>query len=269
MFPLVSHGPPGNRQELVEALNRGLGEVFDLPRGRRVVEAAGEGYPALEQLSFDVTGARLRPDFRPRFPGGLRQSGLKADTFRVLGDRVLVERSAIDFELNASGVHFDINHDEAQYYLDPVEAERGRFQSHVGLRDLEMLLLTAGDEEVSKHGLKIERVEASLRDETERSVHAEVRVTASTKMAFATLSAVIVGRGHLVIDDALNVTISGLTFEGEGLAGKMAAALAHQQLSQFEGWSIPLNSLPLGRLRLHDVRIACRHGLQVEATLGS
>jgi hypothetical protein len=269
MIPLVSAAPPTSRDELVEALTRGLGSVFDLPVGRPTVVAFGEAFPALQELTLDFSHARMRRDFRPRQPAGIRQAGVSAAALEVKGQRVTVERSRVDFAITAREVHFDIKQDQADFFLDPVDAHEGRFESHIGRADLESLLLAAGHDEVGKHGLKIEQVEVNLRDESTRSVHADVRVTASTKMAFATLKAVVRGKGHLVIDDALNVTLKGLHFEGEGLAGKMAAGLAHKFLRNWEGWSFPLATLSLGKLRLRDVHLACRDGLQVKAHLGS
>jgi hypothetical protein len=269
MIPLGGAVPPAGRDELVESLTRGLGGVFELPAGRPAVVAVGERFPALDQLNFDVSHARIRPEFRPRQPGGTSQATLSTAQFHIKGKRVAVERSNLDFEITGRDVHFEIKQEETELFLDPVDAKDGKFASRIARRDLEELLLTAGQDEVGKHGLKLEQVEVDLRDQSTRSVQAEVRVTASTEMGFATLKAVVRANGQLVIDEALNLVLKGLTFEGEGLAGRMAAGLAQRFLQEWDGWSFPLSSLSLGRLRLRDVHLACRDGLQIQAQLGS
>jgi hypothetical protein len=269
MIPLLGSAPPTNRDELIHALTQGLGRVFDLPSGRAIVAAQGEDFPALHELSFDVSGAVVKRGLRVRLPGGTRRAGVTASAVRAVGRRVRVEGAHVDFELAAQGVAFDINHDETEHFFDPVDAEHGHFRSHIGRTDLEYLLLASAQEEVAKHGLKVERVELTLKERSDRSVHAEARVTASTKVAFATLRAVVRGQGQVAVDDEFNVALRGLTFEGEGVAGKMAAALAQKHLREFEGWSFPLSSLVLGRLKLRDLRLGCRDGLQVEASVGN
>lgn len=269
MIPLLGRTPPSSGDELADALKRGLGRAFELHHGHQVVVAEGS-LPHLERLAIDVSHAKARRDFKPRIqPAGRRDATLSAADVHFVGRRVLLERAAVDFELHARGVQFEINHDANEHFLDPVDAEHGRFQSHIAQADLESLMLTVAQEEVAQHGLKVERVELSLQDRSTRSVDGQVRVTASTKMAFATLRAVVVGKGQVLVDDAMNVAIRGLKFEGEGLAGKMAAALAQKQLQQLDNFTFPLASLSVGRLRLHDLKLACRNGLQIEAALGT
>jgi hypothetical protein len=269
MIPLVGAAPPTNPQELIRALRGGLDRAFELPHGRDVVVVEGN-LPDLNRLAIDVSHARARRSFQPRMqPGGRRDAGLFAADLHFFGRRVLVEHAALDFELTARGVRFDINHECNEYYLDPIDADHGRFQSHIATADIERLLQTLAQEEVTKHNLQVEKVEVTLRDGNSRMVEAQVRVTASTKMAFATLRAVVVGNGQVVVDDALNLTIRGLKFEGEGMAGKMAAAIARTQLQALDNFTFPLASLSLGRLRLHDLTVACRDGIQIEAALGT
>jgi hypothetical protein len=270
MIPLVGPRPPSSHEELTVALKRGLGHIFDLPSGREIVSVEG-GYPELQRLAIDVSHARARRDFKPRLqPAGRRDAGLFALQVHFVGRRVRVEHAALDFELTARGVHFHINHDDNQHFLDPVDAEHGHFQSHMSKADLESLMHTVAQEEVAKHNLTVERVELTLHDtRNTRMVTGEVRVTASTKMAFATLRAVVVGKGELAVDDELNLAIRGLTFDGEGLAGKMAAAVARTQLQPLDNLHFPMASVTIGRLRLHDVKLTCRDGIQIEAALGT
>ena len=140
--------------------------------------------------------------------------------------------------------------------------------TQISKADLESLMKTVAQEEVARHNLVVEQVELTLRDGNSRTVEGQVRVTASTKMAFATLRAIVIGKGQVVIDDAMNLAIRGLTFDGEGLAGKMAAALARTQMQPFDNLHFPLASLSVGRLRLHDIKLTCRNGIQIEAALG-
>jgi hypothetical protein len=265
MIPLVGAVPPASREQLIDALSRGLGKVFDLPGGRNSVTVEGNDFPALQHLALDVSESSVKPNPRVRRPGGQRHSSLTAGSLRFVGKRVRYEQAAVDFELVGQGVHFDINQDCAEHYLDPVDAEQGQFEAHIGKRDLEALLLHSAQGEVEKHGLKIESVELNLRDGSGRSIAAQARVTASTKMMFKTIRVAVIGTGEVTVDEQMNVGFRGLSFDGEGIAGKMAAGLARSHLQEWEGWTFPLASLGLGRLRIRDLRLGCRDGVQVSA----
>jgi hypothetical protein len=229
------------------------------------VTAEGTGFPALDGLSLDVSEASLKPDIRLRWPGGRRQAGLSARSVRFVGQRVRYEQAALDFELVGQGVHFDINEDGAEHFLDPIDAEHGQFHAHISTSDLATLLLHSAQQEVQQHGLQVEGVEVKLQEGDGRTVSAQVRVTASTTMAFATIRAVVLGNGQIAIDEHFNVAFRNLTFDGEGLAGKMAAGVARTYLQEWDGWSFPMATLVLGKLRIRDIKLTCRDGLQVAA----
>ena len=75
--------------------------------------------------------------------------------------------------------------------------------------------------------------------------------------------------GQLDLDEKLNAKISGLDCTGEGAIASVACGVLKPHLQKIDGREFPLMSLPLGEVRLRDVRIAVGDKLSVTAEFGS
>jgi hypothetical protein len=83
------------------------------------------------------------------------------------------------------------------------------------------------------------------------------------------LSASIRITGQLDLDGELNAKISGLKCEGDGAIAAVACGVLDPHLRKLDGREFPLMSLPLGEIRLRDVRLAVGDKLSVTAEFGS
>src|SRR5436309_547735 len=129
-------------------------------------------------------------------------------------------------------------------------AKHGRLHARMSHADLEALLRATFQSAAVRHGVVIEKTELTFACADERSVAVHLRVTGSKRMAFVTVRAVLHGRGRLVIDEALQATLCGLSCEGEGVVGQMLVGLIQDQVRQWEGRSFPLTAFSLGELQL-------------------
>jgi hypothetical protein len=269
MLPLLGQVPPASPEELIVALTGGLDRMFHLPAGQTIVDATGADYPALDRLHIDVTGASLKETYRPQLPAGPRQPGITTSQLEIVGRPVHYQQAALDFALEAQDAHFAFrSHAATGNQLDPITARQGRVQARMSQADLEVLLHSAFQAAAVQHGVLIEKTKLTLTGLDERSVAVHLRVTGSKRMAFVTIRAVFHGRGRLVIDEALQATLSGLSCEGEGIVGQMLVGMLQHQLHQWEGRSFPLTAFSLGELKLRDLKMECQGGLQVDAVLG-
>ena len=104
MLPLGAQIFPATSDELLTSLTTGLAGVFQLPP-RPIVLASGAAYPILDTLHVDLSGARIRDEFRPAPPAGPRV-GDRPLTGSVGPARTRFDRARTDWmepPANASG----------------------------------------------------------------------------------------------------------------------------------------------------------------------
>ena len=75
--------------------------------------------------------------------------------------------------------------------------------------------------------------------------------------------------GQLDLDDQLNLKVSGLNCTGDGGVSTLACGVLKPHLEKIDGREFPLMSLPLGEIRLRDVRLTVGDKLCVTAEFGS
>jgi hypothetical protein len=144
-------------------------------------------------------------------------------------------------------------------------AANGHIEISTLTSDLEALIAEVAKTEAAKHGVTIDGVQLLLRSQSSRSLAAEVRLRA--KKLF--LSASMKITGQLDLDEELNARVSGLDCTGDGAIASVACGVLKPHLQKIDGREFPLMSLPLGEVRLRDVRLAVGDKLSVTAEFGS
>jgi hypothetical protein len=265
MFPLRTQTFPNNAAELKRLLEESLRNLFIL--NRDPVELREKAYPDLETLKICLDGAQLpdRPPPRPVVDGSAVPA-LTVDSFQVSGAGMQVGPATVDFSLAAR--HLQLHqatdrNDEIVLLLH--NAGEGRIETSIATSDLEALIGEVARAEAGKHGVNIDRVELSLTSRSPRSLGAEVRLRAKKLFVSASLRIT----GQLDLDEQLNAKISGLACVGDGAIASMACGVLKPHLQKLDGREFPLMSLPLGEVRLRDVRIAVDEKLSVTAEFGS
>jgi hypothetical protein len=265
MFPLNTTSLPASASDLATALNDSLRSVFDV--AREPVSVHDLAYPHLASLKVALDGAKLRG--QPPAPPSVSSKStpaLTVDSFAAAGVGMSVGPAAIDFSLDAKNVVLHQAPDRnGNIVLLLHKAADGRVEIFTSPPDLEALIAEVARSEAGKHGVSIDNVRLSLRSQGPRSLAAEVRVRA--KKLFMTASLKLTGRVDL--DEELNARISGLDCMGDGAIAGMACGVLKPHLQKLNGREFPLMSLPLGEVRLRDVRIAVGDKLSVTAEFGA
>jgi hypothetical protein len=265
MFPLKTNTVPANADDLAWRLNESLRDLFNL--NRDPVELRAVSYPHLASLVVSLDGAQLRPQpsSLPSFTGKPAPA-VTIDSLIVNGSRLSVGPASIDFALTAQGVILHHVADrEGHVVLLLHRATEGAVEISASLADLEALIGEVAKTEAGKHGVTIDGVQLSLRSKSPGSLAAEVRLRA--KKLFISTSLRVTGR--LDLDEELNARISGLDCAGEGAIAGVACGVLKPHLQKLEGREFPLMSLPLGEVRLRDVRIGLGDKLSITAEFGS
>jgi hypothetical protein len=265
MFPLKTDTLPVSASDLARRLNESLRDLFDLPGDPVIVREVS--YPHLASLTVSLDGAHLRGQPRPIPSLGAKSlPALTVDSFRAKGSAISVGPATIDFALEAQDLDLHRANDaDGNVLLVLHKAGDGRLEVSASPSDLEALIAGVAKTEAAKHGVAVDNVRLTLRANSPRSLTAEVRLRG--KKLF--LSASLRVTGQLDLDEELNARISGLDCTGEGAIASVACGVLKPHLEKLEGREFPLMSLPLGDVRLRDVKIAAADKLSITAEFGS
>lgn len=265
MFPLPGKTFPASAEALRAALEESIASVVRPAAPMVTVEDAG--YPKLKAVHISLDGANAgeRPPRRPQPPVGAVEPGLQLENFTVSGHPLLVQRARVDLTCTAREVRLGEARDkDGNPLFVLLEAAEGNVEVAVALSDLEALVLAGAKAEAAKQGVSVENVRIELRSRSERALDAVVHVRA--KKLF--LSAVLQISGSVAIDEQLNARLAGLKCAGEGALGTLACGFIAPHLARFDGREFSLIALPLGEVKLRDVRIAAGRELRVTAQFG-
>lgn len=265
MFPLKTKTFPENSAELSARLNESLRDVFQL--GRDPADVREVAYPHLAALTISLDGAQLKGP-PPPIPSvsGTTGPALTVDAFTASGSGLSVGPAALDFALEATGVTLHRANDaDGNVVLLLQKAAAGQINISTATAGLEALITEVATAEAGKHGVKIEDLHLSLRSDGPRSLAAEVSLRG--RKLFVSAGLRITGRVDL--DDSLDARVSGLDCAGEGAFGGMACGVLKPHLEKLNGKEFPLMSLPMGEVRLRDIRVAAGEKLTVNAEFGS
>ena len=264
MFALKTDILPSNAVDLARHFNESLRDLFHLPNDPVTIREIS--YPHLASLAVALDGAQFRGQ-SPPIPsaGGESIPALTVDSFTAKGSQISVGPAAIDFALEAQSVRLHRTTDSrGNVVLMLQSAVNGRIEVSASPADLEALIAQLAKTEAARHGVAIDSVRLSLRSSSPRSLAAEVRLRA--KKLFVSTSLRITGQVDL--DEELNARISGLDCTGEGAIAGIACGVLRPHLEKINGRQISLLSLPLGEVRLRDVRIAVADKLSITAKFG-
>jgi hypothetical protein len=245
--------PPGNTADFVACL-RGLLAQAVVIRGD-TVKVAGD-FPAMRELTIDLTGATPLDHPAGRWLDGAAGEVLgefSVDALQVIGHPFGDAQRPIEINASARQCRGQfVKTADGATALRLAGATDGRLRASVARSTVERICVIEANKAARAQGVEIKDVQVSWRSDGPRGLAIEVQVKA--KKGFLP-AAVVRVRGRLQIDASLTATISGLSVDGEGMVGNLAAGLVRPRLMQAEGMSKSLLGLPLDELRIKDVRL--------------
>ncbi len=265
MLPLQDKIFPPNAAALRDALEESLlGIVRPVSQ---MVTVEEKQYPELAaiRVSLDNADAGDSPPPRPAAPVGKVEPALWVQHFAISGRPILVQRAKVELSCTARDVRIGQGRDkDGNLLLLLQDAAEGKVEVAVALADLEVLVLAGAKAEAAKQGVMVENVRIELRWRSERALDAVVHLRARKLF----LSAAVRINGSVAIDARLNARLSGLECAGDGTLGTLACGFIAPQLARFNGRELSLMALPLGEVKLREVRIAAGRELRVTAQFG-
>jgi hypothetical protein len=265
MFPLPDKSFPADAETLRAALEESLRKVVT-PAGP-MVTVEEKSYPELAAIRLSLDGAtandRLPP--RPMPPVGITEPALRVEHFEMRGRPVRVQGAAINLNCRAREVEVSRGcNAEGKVVLLLKNAAEGNIEISISVADLEAVVRERAAATTRKQGVVLENVRLQLNARTPHTLSAEVQVRARKLF----LNTAVRITASLEIDDQLNAHLSGVHCAGEGTLGTLACGFLEPHLQRLSNRDFSLLTLPLGDVKLRDVRIAVGKELRVSAKLG-
>ncbi len=264
MFPLSATTFPSSAPDLAGLLSESLQRIFITKAEPVTIES--DSYPALQSLRITLDGAQLRPvPPRPPAISGDSSPALQVAELALSGSRLSLGPATADLELTARDVRLDQSRDEKnEIVLVLRSAAEGRVSIAADKAEIEKAIAALAAVEAGRQGVTIEGVRLHLHERGPRSLSAEVEVKAR-KLFFSTVIRIA---AQLDLDEELKATLSGLVCNGEGTIGTLACSVLAPHLQKLNGRAFSLMALPLGDIRLRDVRLAAGDRISVQAEFG-
>lgn len=265
MFPLSTATFPSSATDLARLLNQSLQRIFIAESDPVTVRE--HSYPHLDAISISLDGAQLRADPpRPPVISGKTSPAFEIDQLTLSASPLSLGPAAVNLSLSARKVQLGQSKDSNdQIVLSLENAADGNIEISTAQTDLEALIAKLAQTQARKQGITIDGVQLKLQQKSAHSLAAEVHLRARKLF----LSASIQVTGQLELDDQLNLKISGLNGTGDGAIATLACGILKPYLRKIDGRELPLMSLPLGDVRLRDVRLTVGDKFCVTAEFGS
>jgi hypothetical protein len=266
MFYLDGSSEPTNALELSRALEAGLRKVLAFPVGASIVTIDG-AYPAANLLQITLTGATVDPARKQPKPIGVGKTtpALSTKALRIIGNPVKIEAGRVQLDVSASDVSFVYDRNAAgQLLMLPASCRDGNASVEISLPDLEAMLLSQASMAAAQQGAKVTDIELRLDRRSECLLGVDVRVHAKKMM----MGGVVHVTGQIDLDEQLNATVSRLTCEGEGVAGKIAATFIAPKLKRVEGQTFPIASFAYAGMRIRKLEIVSVDPVRIVAAFG-
>jgi hypothetical protein len=261
---------PEDSRELSVALNEGWKDAITLPDPGKAVVIEGGTYPSLGSLLINFSDGRLRPadkDKKDKIEVNNKvEKNLQVDHLEVRGTPMLLQSARLNMRLIADTAQIDMERDRrGRPVMLLSQAKSGTLNLDVSRADAESLMLHNAREMASPYGITVERMQFTVAPETPRSIQASLYV--ATKIAF--IPAGMLFQCHVIIDDAMNAKITGLTCEGDEALGPLIVHFLRPALAKYNNKSHPLMSFPAQKMHLRDVAVHVDDGLHLRAEFGS
>ena len=256
---------PSSAADLQRLLNEAL-ERFFISKADPVA-ISDHSYPRLSAIEISLDGARLRPEPpRPLIAACEISPALEIDQLTVNASPLFLGPARVNLSAFARDVQLGRGkNSEGQISLSIDSLVSGQMEISIAQADLEGVIIELAKTKGTRQGLTIDNLQLKLRQESPRSVSAEV----DFRVRKLFLTASIRVTGQLDLDDDLNLKISGLACSGDGGMATLVCGILKPYLQKIDGREFPLISLPLGNIHLRDVRLAVGETLTLTAEFGA
>lgn len=258
---------PRDGRQLSHALLAGWRLSIRLPDPDHAVTMTGGAYPSIGDLHINLSEGVLKPGHKNKIKLNNRvEKTLNVAHLEVSGQPLLLQKAKLNMSLVADAAKLELERDRrGRPVMMLADARNGSLSFDVRQADVQALLLKNAREMAGKYGVAVDSTKLVLTPESPRSIRASLHI--STRIAF--IPAGMLFKAHVVVDDAMNATITGLTCDGDEALGPLIVGLLRPALAPYNNQTRPLVSFPAGNLRLRDVAVQVDDSLHLKASFGT
>jgi hypothetical protein len=265
MLPLHTKDFPQSSSDFERALDGSLRRYIH--KSGPVVTVASRVFPYLDEIAINLDDAKIDSVLPTAMaPTGETKQACEAAVVTVSARNVVIQGIPVGLRMQVRDVVFHKGQDENGDALLLVhDAREGHIVVSAAQIDIENVIAKTARAEAARNGVNIETVRLALRARGARSLNVNVQLQAKKFLFRANIDIA----GQLDVNDDFVAKASQLKCKGEGAIGALACGVLEPHLKRLEGASFPLMSLPLGEIKLRDIRIAVADTVEVTADFGS
>jgi hypothetical protein len=265
MIPLQINALPQRAGELAEVLDTAFRR--HVRKEGPIVTVGSRVFPYLDEIAINLDGAEIdsRLPAAPK-PVGESKPAFEAGILSVSARKVLIQGVPMTLQLKARDLVFHEGRDaNGEVILLVHKVRTGHVVISAAQLDLENAVGEIAKREARKNGISIEQTRMALRARGPRSISADVRFDARKLLFRAKIDI----SGQIHVDDEFVARVSNLKCKGDGAISSIACGVLDPHLRKLEGQEFSLMSLPLGEVKLRDIRIAVADTVEITADFGS
>lgn len=265
MFLLHSKDFPSSTDEFARALEESL--RHHVRKDAPLVAVSSRVFPYFDEIAVNLDGAQFDSNL-PALPQptGKTKHACEAAIVTVSARDVLVQGVPLNLRMEVRDVVFYSGKDESGLALLIVQKARdGQLVISATQADLENAIAEAARAQAGKRGVSVENVRLALRARGARSVAVNVRFEAR-KLLFRTKIDI---SGQLDVTEDFVAQASQFKCKGDGAIGSLVCGALEPHLRDMDGKNFPLMSLPLGEIKLRDIRIAVADTVEITVDFGT
>lgn len=265
MFPLYQKQFPASAEELKTALEASLRRLVVAPG--EIVSLREKVYPNLAEIVVNLSDGKVNMKARPApLAAENGEPAINAERLIVTAQPIAFGPASLNLMINAREIVLHQGRERnGNLVLLLHGASEGKIAISVRPEALEALIGQIAKIEADKQGVTIEDVRLVLNISGPRFLRTEVHLRARKFFVRATIRIA----GEIEIDDRLVARIRNLICTGEGAISTLACNFLSPHLRKLNGSDFELMALPLGEIKLRDVRVELNDEIRLSAEFGS
>jgi hypothetical protein len=267
-FSLLGKTLPHSSDVLARELTAAYAQRVDLPTSRPVVVVKGDKYPHLDRLDIDLTGARLKPDYKPTETksSAKPQPALTVGELSYVARPLYYQQGQTNLSFSAKDVQLALLQSRKdRAVLVMTEAHDGLVDFSISQDDVQRVVLSSAKENASKAAFFITGLTTHLSSDGPHSISIDLDVDGWWLLVPTTIHFT----GRCDVDDAFNAHLSHLSCSGSNVGGPLLAAIVNGAIKKYEGKVQPLAAFPGQKIRIRNLDIHLDDDLRVKIAFGS
>jgi hypothetical protein len=266
-FSLLGKTLPHSPEALAQQLTAAYAQRADLPTSRPVVQVSGK-YPHLDRLDIDLTGARLKPDYKPTETksSAKPEPALTVHQLSYVARPLYYQQGQTNLTFSAKDVKLALLQSRKdRAVLVMTEAHDGLVDFSISQDDVQRVVYSSAKENAGKAAFFITGVTTHLSSDGPHSISIDLTVDGWWLL----LPTTIHFTGRCDVDDSFNAHLSHLTCTGSNVGGPLLAAIVDGVIKKYEGKVQPLAAFPGQKIRIRNLDIHLDDDLHVKIAFGS